>query len=104
MGELHELLARLKEEGMNTYLFFCISKILLRILVVYFLILMFVVEEEFPFQAFRIGHKHTQTQQQQRRGRILLKHLSYIIGSALLYFFTPDFERLMSSLVFEEEK
>ena len=107
MEDLQEILGRFKEEGMNVYLFFCISKILMWIVVGYVFILVFVVEEDFPIQTFRIGHKKKQTQQEARREGsstrlILFGHLSYIIGSALLYLFTPDFERLMSSLVFEE--
>lgn len=108
MEDLQEILGRFKEEGMNVYLFFCISKILMWIVVGYVFILVFVVEEDFPIQASRIGHKKKQTQQEARREGsstrlILFRHLSYIIGSALLYLFTPDFERLMSSMVFEEE-
>lgn len=111
MEDLQEILGRFKEEGMNVYLFDCISKIAaLWIVVGYVFILVFVVEEDFPIQAFRIGnHKKKQTQQEARRREgsstrlILFRHLSYIMGSALLYLFTPDFERLMSSIVFEEE-
>ena len=109
MEDLQEILRRFKEEGMNVYLFFCISKILMWIVVGYVFILVFVVEEDFPIHTFRIGHKKKQTQQEARREGsstrlILFRHLSsYIIGSALLYLFTPDFERLMSSMVFEEE-
>lgn len=109
MEDLQEILGRYKEEGMNVYLFFCISKILMWIVVGYICILVFVVEEDFPIHAFRIpGHKKKQTQQEARREGsstrlILFRHLSYIMGSALLYLFIPDFERLMSSMVFEEE-
>lgn len=104
MKDLQELLLRLKEEGMNIYLFFCISKILLWILAGYVFIVLFVVEEDFPFQAFRITRKETPTRETSSlRLIIMLKHLSYFVGSTLLYLLTPDFEHLMSSMVFEEE-